>query len=55
MGLIPQKEEDKIYARQYLPRGTKMKHKFLSEVSILRAMEEGPSDLNKKKKPRKNQ
>ncbi|KAF8072335.1 hypothetical protein N665_1125s0003 [Sinapis alba] len=46
-------EEEEINLRKYLPRGSKSKHKFISDVSVQRAREEGPSDLNKKKKPRK--
>ncbi|KAF8094914.1 hypothetical protein N665_0349s0017 [Sinapis alba] len=45
-------EEDKIYMRQYLPRGSKNKHKFLN-VTVQRTREDGPSDQNKKKKSRK--
>ncbi|KAL0670789.1 hypothetical protein Bca4012_033493 [Brassica carinata] len=53
--LISQKEEDMINVRQYLPRGSKSKHKFLSEVSVHRARGDDPGEVNKKKKSRKNQ
>lgn len=47
-------EEDIINTRQYLPRGSKNKHKFLS-VTVQRARGDGPGDQNKKKKYRKAQ
>lgn len=40
-----------VNIRQYLPRSSKNKHKFLT-VTVQRAREDGPGDLNKKKKPR---
>lgn len=43
-------EEDRAI-RQYLPRNSKNKHKFLT-MAVQRTREEGPSDLNKTKKPR---
>ncbi|KAL0724385.1 hypothetical protein Bca4012_038984 [Brassica carinata] len=49
-----QMEEERVHLRQYLPRGSKNKHKFLNDVSVQRARDES-LDLNKKKKPRKGQ
>lgn len=50
--IISSREEDTIRLRQYLPRGSKTKHKYLSDVSVQRTREDDPSDPNKKKKPR---
>lgn len=44
--------EDEVVRRQFLPRGYKAKHKFLSDVSVQRVRDDGPCDPNKKKKPR---
>lgn len=52
---ISQKEEERVNGRQYLPRGSKNKHKYLKDVVVQRARDEGPGDLNKKKKPRNGQ
>lgn len=46
------KEDEMVSLRQYLPRGSKAKHKFLSDMSVQRTQDDGLRDPNKKKKPR---
>lgn len=46
------REDEVVGLRKFLPRGSKAKHRFLSDVSVQRARDDGLRDPNKKKKPR---